>query len=267
MAKAATTSTGPTKKSTTRKVVDKPANAKPEKKSKRGTRSKRAGVKNRDPSQRAPLKARTFPIVRETFAIEHFATQDAYDRYFDSFRSCFFHTTSILGRSGLHNGADRVNQHIIDLIDSVRGEIEAETARIAKLVEAQTGSGKIPKSTPQVEQRTAEVPSFIVRKYLSLFPAADRLIDAIVYAETLGIVSWQRRSELLRLVKKYIRSPFGRYQSIMHRLAGRQRKEQTTMAVARKEMLAVLEEALTEQGRLQQVQKKRPMKKKTGTEG
>ena len=187
--------------------------ARPEKQgSKRGTRN-RGGRNYKSGPARSPLKSRSYPIVRETLQIDHAITQGSYDRCFDSFRSSFFHTTSILGRCGIPEGADQVNSYIMDLIDNARAQMENETFRIGEMIREATGQKSIPKSAPNVQQRTAEIPSFLVRKYLTLFPVADRLIDAIVYAEIAGTLPWKRRAELLNLVKKYLRSPWGRYHS------------------------------------------------------
>jgi hypothetical protein len=234
---------------------------------KRGTRN-RGGKQLREKSTREPLRSRTFPIVRETIRLDHAIPQGAYDRHFDSFRSAFFHCTSVLGRCGIPKGADQVNNYILDLIDNARIEMENETARIAKLIKEETGSDKVPRSAPDIQQRTAEVPSFLVRKYLTLFPAADRLVDAIVYAEIAGVLSWQRRAELLNLVKKYLRSPWGRFHSIAQKLMVRHQHHHKNMAEARKEIQKVLDATLVQHKSLQRVEQKRPMQqKKTGTEG
>ena len=234
---------------------------------KRGTR-KRGGRLLREKREQQPLKSRTFPIVRQTLQLDHSIAQGAYDQFFDGFRSAFFHCTGILGRCGIPGGADQVNNYIMDLIDNARTEMENETARISRLISEETGNANVPRSAPQIQQRTAEVPSFLVRKYLTLFPAADRLIDAIVYAEIVGVVNWQRRLELLNLVKKYLRSPWGRYHSIAQKLLSRQQHHHKNVAEARKEVQKVLEATLLLHKALPRVEQKRPMKQqKMGATG
>ena len=169
---------------------------------------------------------------------------------------------------GAYVALNQVNNYIMDLIDNARTEMENETARISRLISEETGNANVPRSAPQIQQRTAEVPSFLVRKYLTLFPAADRLIDAIVYAEIVGVVNWQRRLELLNLVKKYLRSPWGRYHSIAQKLLSRQQHHHKNVAEARKEVQKVLEATLLLHKALPRVEQKRPMKQqKMGATG
>lgn len=224
----------------------------------RGSRN-RAGRRIQEKREPKPTASRTYPVVRETVQLDHSIAQGSYDRYFDSFRSTFFHCTSVLGSCGIAGGADQVNAYILDLIENARTEMENETARITKVIANETGQNEVPRSAPAVSQRTAEIPCYLVRKYLTLFPAADRLIDAIVYAEIVGTMKWERRLGLLNLVKKYLRSPWGRYHSIAQKLLARQKHHHKNIHEARKEIRKVLDEALANHRDLKRVEQKRPM--------
>ena len=257
MAKSDTTSTDRKKKTNTATRRGKTK--------KRGHRSKRAGNRTAPPQT---AKSKTFPVMTETIEIDHGITRKAYDQHFDGFRGAFFYTTSILGRFGLTDGADRAHAYVIDLIDNARKEVEAETARIGLLVKEKKGPKKIPRTSPDVEKRRAEVPSFVVRKYLSLFPVVDRLIDAIVCAENVGAINWNRRAELLKLARHYLRSPAGRFHSLSQKLVARQRTNGKDIAAARKAMLAVLNVTIDEHKAIPGIEKKHPMTgAKTGTAG
>ncbi len=262
MAIQASEKTSGNKKSTTTSKTNKP--------NPRGGRSKRAG-KNRQAAtapKQTQTKSRTFPIIKVSTDIDHGITRKAFDQHVDGFRGAFFYTTSILGSFGLPEGAERAHAYIIELIDNAKREVETETARISKMVEAEAGTKSIPRTSPEKTSRETEVPSFVVRKYLSLFPVVDRLIDAIVCAESHGAISWTRRDELLKLAKHYLRSPAGRFHSLSQKLVARQRLHGKNMAAAREAMLEVLNATIEEHKAIPGIEKKHPMTgKKTGTAG
>lgn len=245
------------KKSSTASAADKG--------SKRGTRSKRGG-QNKTEAKEIDHRSRTFPEIREQIELDHAITRGTFDAHFNGFRSAFFLSASILGRFGLTDGSDRVHEYIIGLIDNATKEIRAEVVRIKKLIVERGGPENIPRSSPEIVKRKADVPSYVVRRYMMLFPEVDRLIDTIVCAENVGAISWNRRAKLLDLSKRYLRSPAGRFHSLSQKLVVRQRQNGKNIAAARKAMQEVLDAAIAEHAKLPGVEKKRPMQKaKTGT--
>lgn len=232
---------------------------------KRGGNNLRGAKPNKNAGQSRP---KTFPTMRETIELDHAITRGAFDVLFDGFRSAFFHTTSILGRFGLEEGANDVHQYIIGLIDNARTEIEEETANISRNIEKQGGPAVVPRTTSGSERRTAEVPAFVVRKYLTLFPAVDRLVDTIICAENVGAISWAHRTKLLKEAPGYLRSPAGRFHSLATKLGARQASSEASHAEARKQMKDALAVLLEQHQALPGIEAKRPLKPaKTGTAG
>jgi len=235
------------------------------KRGKRGGNNLRGAKPNKNAAKSRP---KTFPTMRETIEIDHAITRGAFDVLFDSFRSAFFHTTSILGRFGLEDGANNVHQYIIGLIDNARTEIEETTARISRDIEKRGGPSEVPRTTNGSERRTAEVPAFVVRKYLTLFPAVDRLIDTIICAENVGAISWKERTKLLKEAPAYLRSPAGRFHSLATKLGARQASSEASHAEARKQIDEALGVLLAQHQALPGVETKRPLNPaKTGTAG
>jgi len=232
----------------------------------RRPRSKRGGTAASE--AQSIRKTRTYPTMRETVHLDHAIVRGCFERHFDGFRSAFFNTTSILGKFGLETGCEQVHEYIVGLIDRAKVEVDAATAEIAVAIKKNGGPQTIPRTAPDPTQKSAEVPGFVVRKYLSLFPAVDRLIDAIVCAESFGAIPWSRRAELLRDAPAYLRSPAGRFTSISTKLSARQNASQDGLSVATKAMESLLKELLQSHSELKGVEQKRSLvRKKTGTEG
>jgi hypothetical protein len=168
----------------------------------------------------------------------------------------------------MEKGANKVHQYIIDVVDGAKDEVEKATAELTSLIKSKSSIEAIPRTTSDPARRTAEVPAFVVRKYLSLFPAVDRLIDAIVCAENVGAIGWAKRSDLLKKAPHYLRSPAGRFHSLSTKLSARQKNNEAGIADARKAMEEVLTAVLSQHEALKRVDEKRPMTSaKTGTEG
>jgi len=210
-------------------------------------------------------KKRTYPTMQVSLEIDHAIVRGAFDAHFDGFRSAFFHTTSILGKFGMEDGASQVHEYIVGVIDNVKAEVDRASAVIIKKIVKAGGSENIPRTAPTPDKCTAEVPAFVVRKYLSLFPAVDRLVDAIVCAESLGAVSWTERMKMLKAAPSYLRSPAGRFTSISTKLSARQRGSQKDLNKAKKAMEEVLASVLADHAGLKGVEEKRPLTK-TGTD-
>lgn len=207
-------------------------------------------------------KTRTYPTIKETIEVDHAITQGAFDQLYDGFRSAFFHTTSILGRFGMEEGANQVHEYIGEVTDSAIREIEAATADIVRRIHKKNGPEAIPRTAPKPERKTVEVPAYVVRKYLTLFPAVDRMIDAIVCAETIGAISWTERGRLLKEAPKYLRSPAGRFHSLATKLGARQSKSEGGIEEAKTAMREALEAAMEQHRQLKGVHEKRPLKEK-----
>lgn len=212
------------------------------------------------PAPKKSTKTRTFPIIKEDLQLDHTITRNGFDTHFDGFRTAFFHSTAILGRFGLNTGTDEVHQYVIGLIENLDAEIEAETQRLSALIKSKGGPTNIPRSSPNKEMRKAEVPSFVVRKYLGMFKKVDRLVDAIVCAENVGAVSWNRRHELMKKANSYLRSPAGRYISLAQKLLVRERWNNKNSSAAKQAMVSVLHDTLERQKSIDGMEKKRPMK-------
>ena len=220
-------------------------------------RGKRAGV-NQDPN-RYTQRTRTFPTVKEDVTLHHAITQGAFQTHFDGFRSAFFHTTSILGKYGLDDGANQLHEYIIQMTNGARAEIDETTLEITQAIKSKGGSEDVPSTGPKKKTISVEVPSYVVRHYLSLFPAMDRLIDAIVYAENYGAITWGRRAKLIKTAPSYLRSPAGRFQSLATKLGERQTKDHNNMGLAKAAMSEVLATAIEQHRQLLSVEKKRPL--------
>lgn len=231
-----------------------PKSSKP---SKRGDRGRRGGAGRRKPEN--PKRVRTYPTIRESVELDHDIVKGAFDRHFDGFRSAFFHVTSILGRFGMEDDAHRVHQYIVGLIDEGEAEIKRATSAIAEQIKKNGGEGTIPRTSNNTESRQADIPAFVVRRYKDLFPVADRLIDAIVYAETTGAFSWQRRAEMLRDVPRYLRQPAGRFHSIASKLNARQDRSERNIQAVKDVMRDALDGLLESHQKLQRLDKKRPL--------
>lgn len=227
---------------------------KPKKSRERGNRG---GARNKGP-QRSD-KTRTFPVMKESISIDHGLVRGAFDLHFSGFRSAFFHVTSILGRFGMDEAAEQVHEYIIDLIDEAEKEIKKTTVAISQQIKQRGGPDVIPRTSPEQATRIAEVPSYVVRRYLNLFPAVDRLVDAIVCAESHGAIPWSRRKELLNDAPKYLRSPAGRFHSISTKLDARQSKDEKGLVKAKEEMLEMLEAVLLQHKQLKGIEEKHPL--------
>ena len=231
----------------------------------RNARKRRRGGQGSGRS--AERRPRTFPTVKERLEIDHDIVKGAFTRNFEHFRTAFFHVTSVLGRFGLEAEAAKVHTYVIDMIESAESEIRSATAALAQQIEQAVGSPDVPRTSNNSEVREAEIPAFVVRRYVGLFKAADRLVDAIVYAETTGALSWQRRGEMLRDVPRYLRTPAGRFKSIASKLHERQKLAETSMEEAKTAMSETIQALLEAHMTLTPVESKRPLAKAAGKEG
>lgn len=230
--------------------------------------SKGPAHQNRHPARRSgggqERRARTYPTITERVQLDHDIVKGAWENHFDRFRSAFFHVTSILGRFALEDEANKVHGYVLTLIDEAEAEIKSATAALARQIETRRGIGEVPKTSNNPQTKQADIPAYVVRRYLELFQAADRLIDAIVYAETNGCISWQRRGEMLRDVPRYLRTPAGRFHSIASRLGARQRVSEGNVADAKLEMCKTVQSLLETQMGLKSIQEKRPLNSPAG---
>lgn len=235
----------------------------------KSTTAKKAGKKKRKrvrkrggAAQGGTRKPRTFPSMTETIQIDHSLVAGAFDRDFERFRSAFFHSTSILGKFGLDEGIDAVHKYVVSVIDKIEREVERATASILQDAVKAGASKDVPRTTPQRLSRKAEVPAYVVRRYLQLFPVVDRMLDAIVVAESHGAIGWSRRGQLLRAASNYLRSPTGRFYGLAMKLGARQSKSEKGMAEAKKAMEVMLANVVAEQERMKGVEETKPIAKK-----
>lgn len=235
----------------------------PEKRRQRGPRKKPAVGKKRPNGmakrEGVDQRPRTFPTVKVRVEIDHDIVKGAFRNHVDHFRSAFFHVTSILGRFGLESEMSQVHGYIVEMIGEEEAEITKATSALAKQIKAAVGSEAIPRTSNNREVRETDIPSFVVRKYIGLFQAADRLVDAIVYAETAGVLSWHRRSEMLKDIPKYLRTPAGRFKSIASHLHQRQKESESNVAEAKAAMAESIAAVLESHKALKSVQSKRPL--------
>lgn len=229
---------------------------------------KAGGYQNRHPARQyaggQERRSRTYPTITERVTLDHDIVKGAWENHFDRFRSAFFHVTSILGRFALEDEAHKVHSYVIALIDEGEAEIKSATAALAHQIKAKRGHSEIPRTSNNPQTKQADIPAFVVRRYLEMFQAADRLIDAIVYAESNGAISWQRRGEMLRDVPRYLRTPAGRFHSIASRLGARQRVSEGNVAEAKKAMVETVQALLETQMALKSIQEKRPLNTAAG---
>lgn len=217
--------------------------------SKRGQRKRGSGRKGpkRDvkPNNKGVrIQSKTFPCSREPVSFQHPVVSSKFDHQFDRFRLTFFLTTSILGKLGLDDGCEKVHEFILEVIDGVDKEMNEALEVLSIRIREETGSAEIPRVGIVDERRTAEIPSYLVRRYLGLFTTAERLLDAINYAETFNIISWKKRTELMDRVKAYLTSPHGMFMSVSQKIKNaHQKDERETKAVA-KEMKPAIERVL-----------------------
>ena len=54
--------------------------------------------------QRRPSREGTFPFTTETIKLHHGATVGAFDRFFDRYRTSFYHVTAVLQKLDLDDG-------------------------------------------------------------------------------------------------------------------------------------------------------------------
>lgn len=251
--------------------------ATPEKPRQRGQRGprKRAGAarktangkdNGKDRREERDTRPRTFPTVKVRVEIDHDIVKGAFKANVDHFRSSFFHVTSVLGRYGMESEMEQVHGYVVDMIEGEQKEIKKATAALASQIKDAVGSEAIPRTSNNREVRETDIPSFVVRKYIGLFQAADRLVDAIVYAETAGVLSWHRRSEMLRDIPKYLRTPAGRFKSIASQLHQRQKASESDMAEAKAAMVETIEALLETHKALKPVERKRPLAKEKPVE-
>lgn len=239
--------------------------SKSDKSQKRARRSRRGGVKRGKPI--SGTKTLSYPVTREDVLIDHPAVAHAFDHHFEGFRSAFFGSMSVMRRFGLDEGADQIHGYIGELIDDASQEVARATKAINKLIVESGGPKEIPRTTPSQYKRGAEVPAFVVRRYLRLFSDVDRLIDSIITAENHGAIPWSKRASLLRDAPRYLRSPAGRFTSVTSKLFARQKKDRSNMEKAKQNMQATIDEILAEHRGLKNVSEKRPLRTgKTGTD-
>lgn len=258
-----------TDNASTSRTNGKVAEAPPKKRRQRGpgknagaTRKSADGEANgNDRRDKRESRPRTFPTVTARIEIDHDIVKGQFKANIDHFRLSFFHVTSALGRYGLEQSIEQVHGYIVDMIESEQKEIKKATAALASQIKEAVGSDAIPRTSNNREVRETDIPSFVVRKYIGLFQAADRLVDAIVYAETAGVLSWRRRSEMLRDIPKYLRTPAGRFKSIAYQLHQRQKAAESNLVDAKAAMAEELETLLETHKTLKAVETKRPLAK------
>lgn len=236
-----------------------------DKSQKRSRRSRRGGVRRGKPI--SGTKTVSYPVTRENVMIDHPAVAHAFDHHFEGFRSAFFGSMSVMRRFGLDEGADQIHSYIGELIDDASTEVSRATKAIQKLIVEKGGPKEVPRTTPTQYPRSAEVPAFVVRRYLRLFGDVDRLVDAVITAENHGAISWSKRASLLRDAPRYLRTPAGRFTSVTSKLFARQKKDQNNQENAKANMQKTIDEILAEHRDLKNVSEKRPLRTgKTGTD-
>ena len=169
--------------------------------------------------QRYEQREGTFPFELTTIRLSHGATVTAFDRSFDRYRNSFYHVTAVLQRLNLDDGIDLVQQYLETMVGEALSALREGKREVLAALEARTGSRQYKVMVPRPEEREARVPSFTCRQYLEVFRELDDFLNAVVYAESVGAISWRDRRTLFLNAPRHATSVAGRFQGVATRLS------------------------------------------------
>lgn len=161
----------------------------------------------------------TFPFERTTIRLHHGATATTFDRSFDRFRNSFYHVTAVLQRLNLDEGIDLVQEYLQKMIDESKTALKDGKREVVAALEAKTGSKNYKLMVHHPAEKEARVPSYACRQYLDLFRDLDDYLNAVVYAESVGAITWRDRRTLFVNAPRHVSTIAGRFQSVGTRLS------------------------------------------------
>jgi hypothetical protein len=191
--------------------------------------------------QRRPSREGTFPFTTETIKLHHGATVGAFDRFFDRYRTSFYHVTAVLQKLDLDDGIDLVQEYLQGMLNHAHEVISDGKKEVLAALEAKTGSRDYQIMVPRPERREARIPSFAVRQYLTLFREVDDYLNAVIYAESVGALSWRDRRNLVLNAPRHVTSIAGRFQSVATRLSLRDLQQEASALDALKAIVGQAE--------------------------
>ena len=181
---------------------------------------RRGGDRHEGPGGRRPdQREGTFPFELTTIRLHHGASATAFDRSFDRFRTSFYHVTAVLQRLNLDDGLDLIQEYLEKAVGEALAAIREGKRVVLVALEARTGSNKYKVMVPRPEEREARVPSYTCRQYLEVFRELDDYLNAVVYAESVGAITWRDRRTLFVNAPRQATSVAGRFQHVATRLS------------------------------------------------
>ncbi len=181
---------------------------------------RRGGDRHEGPGGRRPdQREGTFPFELTTIRLHHGASLTAFDRSFDRYRTSFYHVTAVLQRLNLDDGIDLIQEYLEKAVGEALTAIREGKRVVLAALEARTGSNKYKVMVPRPEEREARVPSYTCRQYLEVFRELDDYLNAVVYAESVGAITWRDRRTLFVNAPRQATSVAGRFQHVATRLS------------------------------------------------
>lgn len=171
------------------------------------------------PGQRHENRDGTFPFERTTVRFAHGATVSAFDRWYDRYRQSFYHVTAVLQRLNLDDGLDLVQDYLQTMLDEGLSALREGKREVVAALQAKIGSGDYKLMVHRQEEREARVPSYTCRQYLDVFRALDDYLNAVVYAESVGAISWRDRRTLFLNGPRHVSTIAARFMSVGTRLS------------------------------------------------
>lgn len=169
--------------------------------------------------QRYEQREGTFPFDLTTIRLHHGATLTAFDRSFDRYRNSFYHVTAVLQRLNLDDGIDLVQEYLQNMVGEALSALREGKREVLAALEARTGSRQYKVMVPRPEEREARVPSYTCRQYLEVFRELDDYLNAVVYAESVGAITWRDRRTLFLNAPRHATTVAGRFQGVATRLS------------------------------------------------
>jgi hypothetical protein len=171
------------------------------------------------PGQRYESRDGSWPFERTTVRFDHGATVGTYDRWYDRYRQSFYHVTAVLQRLNMDDGIDLVQVYLQTMLDEAKSALREGKREVVAALEARTGSRDYPVMVNRTCEREARVPSYTCRQYLEVFRALDDYLNTVVYAESVGAISWRDRRTLFLNAPRQVGSIGARFMSVGTRLS------------------------------------------------
>jgi len=203
--------------------------------------------KSGNPNQQGSSRmgqSRSFPVVEKVIRIDHALVKSQLERWIDTYKQAFYHTTSMFTHLGMEDSVDRVHEHLVEMIEAQEAEIKAATVAVLSNIRRKTEVNEIPKTSVTTQEISLQIPGFVVARYVDMFPVADNLVDTCVYAEIVGAMKWTERTEMLKSIPGYLRAPAGRFQGFAARLGKRQQLNEAEAKKARDQAQSTLDKLL-----------------------